>query len=68
MSSDTLNLASRIADVAGPGEVLASEAAVEAAADDRFEFERTAGARLKGVQTPVALYCVSRSARPLRHD
>jgi adenylate cyclase len=62
----TANLASRIADVAGPGEVLASEAVVEATADDRFGFERTEDARLKGVQSPVALYRVSRSARPLR--
>jgi adenylate cyclase len=64
----TANLASRIADVAGPGEVLASEAVVEAAADDRFGFERTKDARLQGLQSPVALYRVSRSARPLRHD
>jgi adenylate cyclase len=68
----TANLASRIADVAGPGEVLASEAVVEAvveaAADDRFGFERTEDARLEGLQSPVALYRVSRSARPLRHD
>ena len=62
----TANLASRIADVAGPGEVLASEAVVEAAPDDRFEFERIEDARLEGVQSPVALYRVSRSARPLR--
>ena len=60
----TVNLASRIADVAGPGEVLASEAVVEAAADDRFGFERIEDARLEGLQSPVALYRVSRSARP----
>jgi class 3 adenylate cyclase len=64
----TVNVASRIADVAGPGEVLASEAVVEAAADDRFGFEPTEDARLEGLQSPVALYRVSRSARPLRHD
>ena len=52
--------------VAGPGEVLASEAVVEAAVDDRFGFERIEDARLGGVQSPVALYRVSRSARPLR--
>jgi adenylate cyclase len=57
----TVNLASRIADVAAPGEVLASEAVVEAAADDRFGFERIEDARLEGIPDPVALYRVSRS-------
>ena len=58
----TVNLASRIADVAAPGEVLASEAVVEAAADDRFGYERIEDALLKGLPRPVALYRVSRSA------
>jgi class 3 adenylate cyclase len=57
----TVNLASRIADVAGPGEVLASEAVVEAAADELFGFERIEDARLEGIPDPVALYRVSRS-------
>jgi class 3 adenylate cyclase len=57
----TVNLASRIADVAGPGEVLASEAVVEGAADDRFAFERIEDVRLDGLPSPVALYRVSRS-------
>jgi class 3 adenylate cyclase len=57
----TVNLASRIADVAGPGEVLASEAVVEAAADDRFGFERIEDVPLEGLPSPVALYRVSRS-------
>jgi adenylate cyclase len=57
----TVNLASRIADVAGPGEVLASEAVVKAAADDRFGFERIADTRLEGLPGPVPLYRVSRS-------
>jgi adenylate cyclase len=57
----TVNLASRIADVAGPGEVLASEAVVEAAADGSFGFERIEDAKLKGLASPVALYRVSRS-------
>jgi class 3 adenylate cyclase len=57
----TVNLASRIA-LAGPGEVLASEAVVEAAVDDRFGFERIENARLEGLPGPVALYRVWRSA------
>lgn len=57
----TVNMASRIADIAGPGEVLASEAVVEAAADDRFGFERIEDAWLEGLPSPVALYRVSRS-------
>jgi len=57
----TVNLASRIADVAGPGEVLASEAVVEVAADGGFGFERIEDAQLKGIPSPVALYRVSRS-------
>jgi adenylate cyclase len=57
----TVNLASRIADVAAPGEVLASEAVVETAPGDRFGFERIEDALLEGLQSPVALYRVSRS-------
>ena len=57
----TVNLASRIADVAAPGEVLASEAVVEAAADDRFGYEWIQDALLEGLPSPVALYRVSRS-------
>jgi adenylate cyclase len=57
----TVNLASRIADIAAPGEVLASEAVVEAAAEDRFGFERIEDGMLEGLQSPVALYRVSRS-------
>ena len=36
----TVNLASRIADVAGPGEVLTTEAVVEGLRDGTFGFER----------------------------
>ena len=44
----TVNMASRIADVAGPGEVLASEAVADAA-DGAFAFERIDDAELKGL-------------------
>ena len=55
----TVNLASRIADAAGPGEVLASEAVAEAAGDGGFAFERLREADLKGIPDPVPLYRVT---------
>jgi adenylate cyclase len=59
----TVNVASRIADVAGPGEVLASEAVAEAAlsGDAAFGFERVEDAELKGLAGPVALFRVTRT-------
>ncbi len=56
----TVNLASRIADAASPGEVLASEAVAEAASDGTFAFERIQEVDLKGLPEPVALYRVTR--------
>ena len=55
----TVNLASRIADAAGPGEVLASEAVAESAGDGGFAFERLREANLKGLPDPVPLYRVT---------
>lgn len=58
----TVNLASRIADVARPGEVLASRAVVEQAGDDdAYWFEQIEDADLKGVSDSVALFRVARS-------
>jgi class 3 adenylate cyclase len=57
----TVNLASRIADVAGPGEVLASEAVVNATGDGTFGFERMQDAELKGMPGLVALFRVTRT-------
>jgi adenylate cyclase len=57
----TVNLASRIADVASPGEVLASEAVAEAAGDAPFGFERIEDAELKGLPGPIALFRVTRT-------
>jgi adenylate cyclase len=54
----TVNLASRIAEAAGPGEVLVSEAVVEAVDRPEVRFERTEGAVLKGIPEPVALFRV----------
>jgi class 3 adenylate cyclase len=55
----TVNLASRIAEVAGPGEVLASEAVVEAVDDPAWQFERADAAVLKGITDPVLLFRVT---------
>jgi len=56
----TVNLASRIADAASPGEVLASEAVVRTVDDDRFFFDPVAQTELKGIAEPTALYRVRR--------
>jgi adenylate cyclase len=56
----TVNLASRIADVAGPGEVLTTGAVEEAADDGRFWFERMEDAELKGLPGPITLFRVTR--------
>jgi adenylate cyclase len=58
----TVNLASRIADVAGPGEVLATRAVVEQAGngDTPYLFEQIEDAELKGVPDSVALFRVTR--------
>jgi len=57
----TVNLASRVADTAGPGDVLVSEAVVEAAGDGTFGFERMQDAELKGLPGPIALFRVTRT-------
>jgi adenylate cyclase len=56
----TVNLASRIADAAAPGEVLVSDVVAEAVGDVPFGFERIDDADLKGVPGRVALYRVIR--------
>jgi adenylate cyclase len=58
----TVNLASRIADVAGPGQVLASQTVVETAANAAFGFERIDDAELEGLPGPTPLYRVARTA------
>ena len=55
----TVNLASRIAERAGPGEVLASQAVVDAIEDPAVRFEPAADrARLKGITESLPLYRV----------
>jgi class 3 adenylate cyclase len=54
----TVNLASRIAATAGPGEVIVSEEVVGAVATDGLRFERVGETELKGLAEPVTLYRV----------
>jgi class 3 adenylate cyclase len=54
----TVNLASRIAAAARPGEVVLSEAVIQQL-DDAFDVERVERAPLRGVAEPVPLYRVS---------
>lgn len=59
----TVNLASRIASVAGRGEVLASQAVVDAVGGTPFRFDRVDERSLKGIAEPVALFRVTRDER-----
>ena len=52
----TVNLASRIAEVAGPGEVLVTEAVRKAVDRPEVRFERTDGAVLHGITEPTPLF------------
>ncbi len=57
-----VNVAQRIMDLAGSGEVLASEATVKAidAPPEDVEFEQLGPAVMKGIPTPINLYRVER--------
>ncbi|MBD0329962.1 MAG: adenylate/guanylate cyclase domain-containing protein [Thermoleophilia bacterium] len=57
----TVNLASRIADYARPGEVLVDERVTRDAAGAGIRFEPVGPVRLKGIAGPVTVY----AARPL---
>jgi adenylate cyclase len=52
----TVNLAARIAQAAGPGDVLASAAVVQAVNDAALRFEPAGGFELKGIPGPVQLF------------
>jgi adenylate cyclase len=56
----TVNLASRIAEVAGPGEVLTSQVVAEAVEGDSFEFAAVGDVELKGVAAPLPLFRATR--------
>ncbi|MFN8234152.1 MAG: adenylate/guanylate cyclase domain-containing protein [Actinomycetota bacterium] len=51
----TVNLSARIADYARPGEVLVSQAVVDASGDDGLAFSRIGPVELKGVSAPIEL-------------
>jgi adenylate cyclase len=54
----TVNIASRVSDLAGPGELLVSEGVVTAARGSLVSrsFEPVGPTQVKGVQAPVWLY------------
>jgi class 3 adenylate cyclase len=58
----TVNLASRIADVADAGDILASQTVAEtvSSADGPIAFERVGDAQLEGILEPVPLFRVTR--------
>ena len=56
----TVNIAARIADHAGPGEVLVTREVVEASAGLPVSFTPTAPVELKGVSGPLSLHRASR--------
>jgi class 3 adenylate cyclase len=56
----TVNLASRIADVAQPGEVLTSQAVAEAADGDSIAFDAVGDVELKGVPDALRLFRATR--------
>jgi class 3 adenylate cyclase len=57
----TVNIASRIADQAGAGEILTSKEAIDQADGAQFAFNSSRSVELKGVARPVTLYRVGRS-------
>ena len=59
----TVNVAARIADYAGPRDVLVSEEARESADVGDVDFELVGDVRLKGVSRPVRLHKATRRAR-----
>jgi adenylate cyclase len=57
----TVNIASRIADYARPGEVVVSQDVVEAAPGDMFSFTEIGPVALKGVNDELVLHTADRS-------
>lgn len=57
----TVNIAARVSDLAGPGELLVSDEAIEALGPSREDFDmRAVGpVRVKGVQIPVWLHRIA---------
>jgi adenylate cyclase len=59
-----VNIAARIAAIAGPGQVLVGEVAATAADPEEVRFERIGTAQLKGVTRPVMIYRALRQKAP----
>ena len=59
----TVNLASRIADYARPGEVLVSRAVVDATSDGQVDFTALGQIELKGAAGPMELFVARRGGR-----
>lgn len=57
----TVNLAARVADRAGPREVLVTDAVVEADASGRFSYQRLDPLPLKGISAHVPVHRVARA-------
>jgi class 3 adenylate cyclase len=58
----TVNLASRISDRAGPGQVLVSQAVIDATADPALAFTDFGAVELKGIDGAMPLFEASRIA------
>ncbi len=56
----TVNVASRIAGQAGPGEVIVSQEVVDAAAGSGLQFREVGPVRLKGLAEPIRLHAAFR--------
>jgi adenylate cyclase len=61
----TVNIASRIAAYARPGEILVSQVVVDGTEDGAFAFNSVGEVDLKGVGGPLALYVANRVAAPI---
>jgi len=61
-----VNVAARIVDLAGPGEVLASQACVDRVGADlpEISFEQVGPTVMKGIPSPIPLYRAVRQATP----
>jgi adenylate cyclase len=60
----TVNLASRIADVAGPGQLLVTSAVAEGLPSDRYRLEAVGSAQLEGIGDAVDLVRVQERSAP----
>jgi class 3 adenylate cyclase len=59
----TVNIASRLADLAGAGDVLTTEETMRQVEADEIEWTLVGPAELHGVAAPVTLYRASRRER-----